>query len=285
VTPQNRQPSAEFPLPERVRSHDSNIGKSIFVRVFWQQANTVIVVHRADSVPQHSQDNRATPSTTNIETIDIDVIGKHSKVFINAIDELRQYDIEHVVKLPKIIVVGDQSAGKSSMMSALTGTHIPRKNGTCTRCPANIVTSAAETWSCTISLWQKYEYVPPRQPVKPRDVTKKNPFYPWVERDLRTLQFKVLTDKAELEEAMKWAQIALLNHNHNYKSFIPGAGQRWEERDDSTEAEFSPNVVVVSISGPDLTSLSFFDLPGIIANSAKAEQDYLIQAFENLAVK
>ncbi|PQE17745.1 dynamin family protein [Rutstroemia sp. NJR-2017a BVV2] len=242
-------------------------------------------MYRAASVPRHSQNSRATLSTTHIEAIDIDVIGKHSKVFITAIDELRQYDIEHVVKLPKIIVVGDQSAGKSSIMSALTGTHIPRKNGTCTRCPANIVTSAAETWSCTISLWQKYEYVQPRQPVKPQNITQKNPFYPWRERDLRNLPFKVLTDKSELEDAMKWAQIALLNHNQNYKSFIPGAGQRWEEDDVTTEAEFSPNVVVVSISGPDLTSLSFFDLPGIIVNSAKSEQDYLIHVFENLAVK
>jgi GTPase SAR1 family protein len=240
-------------------------------------------VHHAASVPQYSQNNRATSSTTNIEIIDVDVIGKHSKVFIHAIDELRLYDIEDVVKLPKIIVVGDQSAGKSSMMSALTGTNIPRKNGTCTRCPANIVTAAAETWSCTISLSQKYEYVQPRQPVKPQDVTQQNPFYPWRERDLQTIQFKVLTDKTELEDAMKWAQIALLNHNH--KSFIPGAGQRWKEDDVTTEAEFSPNVVVVSISGPDLTSLSFFDLPGIIVNSAKSEQDYLIQAFENLAIK
>ncbi|PQE30378.1 dynamin family protein [Rutstroemia sp. NJR-2017a WRK4] len=267
MTPQNRQPSLEVSLVERVRSYDSQS------------------MHHAASVPQYFQNNRVTPSTTNIEIIDVDAIGKHSKVFINAIDELRQYDIEHVVKLPKIIVVGDQSAGKSSMMSALTGTHIPRKNGTCTRCPANIVTSAAETWSCSISLSQKYEYVQPRQPVKPQDVTQKNPFYPWRERDLRTLQFKVLTDKSELEDAMKWAQIALLNHNQNCTSFIPGAGQRWKEDDVTTEAEFSPNVVVVSISGPDLTSLSFFDLPGIIVNSAKSEQDYLIQAFENLAVK
>lgn len=43
-------------------------------------------------------------------------------------------------KLPELVLVGDQSAGKSSLMSALAGLSLPRDSGTCTRlvCPPGL---------------------------------------------------------------------------------------------------------------------------------------------------
>lgn len=39
------------------------------------------------------------------------------------------------IKLPQIIVVGDQSTGKSAILTALTGIVFPVKTGMCTKCP------------------------------------------------------------------------------------------------------------------------------------------------------
>ena len=82
---------------------------------------------------------------------------------------------------------------------------------------------------------------------------------------------------------MKWAQIALLNHDQDYKEFIPGSGSRVFNNITSTEAQITPNVVQVEILGPRLPALSFFDLPGIISNHP--DDPYLVDVFENLAKK
>jgi hypothetical protein len=47
-------------------------------------------------------------------------------------------------------------------------------------------------------------------------------------------------------------------------------------RSDST-AGFSLSVIVIEISGPDLTDLSLVDLPGAIANSSKRGEPVLIE--------
>jgi hypothetical protein len=51
------------------------------------------------------------------------------------------------------------------------------------------------------------------------------------------------------------------------------------------EADFSPNIVAVEISGPRLPALSFYHLPGIFVSAATQEERYLIKLFENLAAK
>ncbi|KAJ8063316.1 hypothetical protein OCU04_008546 [Sclerotinia nivalis] len=212
-------------------------------------------------------------------------IGLDSKVLIDALSQLGNYDVAHIVDLPMIALIGDQSAGKSSLISLLTWMFLPKNSGCCTRCPANIITKAAETWSCTISLRQKYGYRTPKTPLEDRDVTKNNPFPPWFEQELVIKEFIKITDKSKLEDAMKWAQIALLNHNQDYEQFIPESGTHFLNNNTTTKAKVTPNVVKVEISGPGLPTLSFFDLPGIIANTPKNDERYLIKVFENIAKK
>lgn len=46
--------------------------------------------------------------------------------------------------------------------------------------------------------------------------------------------------------------------------------------------KFSPNVVRLEISGPDLPNLSFYDLPGVINVSDVPEESYLVDLVKNL---
>lgn len=172
-------------------------------------------------------------------------------------------------------------------MGALAEIHLPQDSGCCTRCPTHIKTGHAETWTCKISLNLSYVYAPRdnNRPIQAGEVTNKNPFPPWKEADLVVKDFMVITNKSDLEVALKWAQIAILNPSRSHELYVPNAQNSLFVDRDETEAKFSPNVVSVEMSGPNLPPLSFFDLPGIFQNPSQKEDDYLVKVVENLAKK
>lgn len=150
-------------------------------------------------------------------------IGQHLKKFNDTLGSLQQLGIHHDTPLPELILVGDQSSGKSSLMSAISQIILPRSDGVCTRCPIHIRLSSDTTWRCRITLQQDYAYKPPNdEPITEIDVTKQNPFPPWVKQQREVKEFKMVYDKSDpIDEIVRWAQIAILNHNRNYKTFVP----------------------------------------------------------------
>ena len=59
--------------------------------------------------------------------------------FISTIDELRDYGLNSYVSLPRIAVVGLQSAGKSSLLESIVGFNfLPRGGGVVTRRPLEL---------------------------------------------------------------------------------------------------------------------------------------------------
>ncbi|KAI3702965.1 hypothetical protein L6452_28719 [Arctium lappa] len=55
---------------------------------------------------------------------------------LDAVDNLRRLKVtEEGIPLPTIVVVGDQSSGKSSVLESLAGISLPRGQGICTRVP------------------------------------------------------------------------------------------------------------------------------------------------------
>ncbi len=49
--------------------------------------------------------------------------------YIDLIDNLRSAGIHKDLALPTIVVIGDQSSGKSSVLEALSGVALPRGSG------------------------------------------------------------------------------------------------------------------------------------------------------------
>ena len=61
------------------------------------------------------------------------------KKFITTVDELRDFGLQSYVSLPRIAVVGLQSAGKSSLLESIVGfDFLPRGQGICTRRPLEL---------------------------------------------------------------------------------------------------------------------------------------------------
>ncbi|KAK0214373.1 P-loop containing nucleoside triphosphate hydrolase protein [Armillaria fumosa] len=155
--------------------------------------------------------------------------------------------------LPKIIVIGGQSTGKSSLVEAVSGINVPRDSGTCTRCPMECtMLSSSPTWSCMIYLNIKYG-----SDGGELAISDKIQFGP------------VITDKDAVEVWIRRAQAAILCQHRPKEDFM-NMGMR-ELRNlattDSRMLSFSRNIVQVELRDPDLTDLSFIDLPGIIHNA------------------
>ncbi|KAF4121411.1 Dynamin GTPase effector domain [Geosmithia morbida] len=218
-------------------------------------------------------------------------IGKSLKACNDTLGELQGLGVSHDVPLPELVLVGDQSAGKSSVMSGLANLDLPRSDGTCTRCPLHIRVSRNSDWSCRVSLSKEYSYQPPQgRDISERDVTDQDPFFPWRRRhSAEVFEFKTVHDKSEIEDVLRWAQVAILNDEHQHELYVPGSGAiamqtHIDAAAEQTSAKFSPNVVFLEIKGPELPNLSFYDMPGIFLNPADARDDYLVSVVRNLSM-
>jgi hypothetical protein len=52
---------------------------------------------------------------------------------LDVINELRVFDVDHELELPQLVVCGEQSSGKSSVLEAISRIPFPRASTVCTR--------------------------------------------------------------------------------------------------------------------------------------------------------
>ncbi|KAK4507024.1 hypothetical protein PRZ48_000758 [Zasmidium cellare] len=205
-------------------------------------------------------------------------LGNDSRQLIQAIQTLESLNIDATLSsLPKFVVIGDQSAGKSSIIEAVSDITLPRSTGTCTRCPFKITTTSAkdgENWMCKVSLHVKYAYT---ASTRPGD----GPFTGWAEqKDMTILEFATVFDKHELEITLRRAQLAILNPHKNFAQFVncPITSDSSNEQ----RVLFSPNIISLDISAPLLPDLSFYDLPGAINTMGDESKQHFVQFIEDL---
>ncbi|GAO15862.1 uncharacterized protein UV8b_07746 [Ustilaginoidea virens] len=71
---------------------------------------------------------------------------------LDIIDKLRSQGISRYVDIPQIIVCGDQSAGKSSVLEAISGMSFPAKDNLCTRFPTELILRRHATSTVKVSI-------------------------------------------------------------------------------------------------------------------------------------
>ncbi|KAH7159813.1 P-loop containing nucleoside triphosphate hydrolase protein [Dactylonectria estremocensis] len=155
--------------------------------------------------------------------------GLGNRALLDKMDKLREIGIQEMVPLPQMVVVGDQSAGKSSVLESLTGFHFPRNVTLCTRHATEIICRREESESIVVSI----------QPVD-ADVTKAKNF----RRQASNL------DAPEFEKIFSDAAQVM-----GIKSGPDDIG-----------SAFSRDILRVEISGPNEDHLTVIDVPGMFEN-------------------
>ncbi|OBZ73062.1 Interferon-induced GTP-binding protein Mx2 [Grifola frondosa] len=220
----------------------------------------------SESEPESAGYKLASPIPNNMagdpDTIADSEYARRRRELLKLVKDLRALGAATDMAIPCIAVIGGQSAGKSSLVEAITGINVPRDSGTCTRCPMECIIWEAESkWTCQVSLRRTGE-------------TSDFPFSP------------VLTSKNEVEIWLRRAQTAILSP-HRAAAYFTAKGRedlRSLTKDDPEMHKFSSDVVVIEIHDPEGADLSFVDLPGLIQNEEQAVID-LIRGLVNHYIK
>ncbi|KAM3541358.1 hypothetical protein ARSEF1564_005719 [Beauveria bassiana] len=198
-----------------------------------------------DNTSRSSYGTRRRDMAPSIESsLETQGLANEQTELLNLIDKLQFAQLDNV-KLPQIVVVGDQSAGKSSVLEALSGTPFPRDAGACTRFATEIRLRRAKETRLKVSI------IP--------DKTR-----PYNEQT-KLLQYGGdVTGDMPFEMLMREATELIAPKN------IPG---RFAARD----------ILVVEKTGPEMPLLTLVDLPGLVrvANRDQSEAD--IATIEHLS--
>ncbi|RDA86294.1 hypothetical protein CP532_5661 [Ophiocordyceps camponoti-leonardi (nom. inval.)] len=164
---------------------------------------------------------------------------------LNKIDKLRELNVGAIVPLPQLVVVGDQSSGKSSVLESLTGFSFPRDVGLCTRYATQITCARDSFQSVSISII-------PRPDADEKLKSELSAFH----RELHELSSENL-DKANVAMGIRMATTE--------ESMEPPKG--FADDDEIAVSAFSQDILKIEIHGPEQNHLTVIDVPGIFRNS------------------
>ncbi|WPH03153.1 Hypothetical protein R9X50_00602900 [Acrodontium crateriforme] len=154
----------------------------------------------------------------------VELQSKDHRDLLDTIDRVRSKGVGKYVDLPQIIVCGDQSAGKSSVLEAISGMSFPTKDNLCTRFPTELILRR-DTISRT-----KISIIP--GPERSEEESER----------LKAVQFELSMDQPDISTAVEKAKTAM------------GI---------SESKVFSTDVLRVELCGPDQPHLTLVDLPGL----------------------
>ncbi|OAL42618.1 GTP-binding protein [Pyrenochaeta sp. DS3sAY3a] len=157
---------------------------------------------------------------------------------MDIVDKLRRTGLSGIVGLPQLVVCGDQSSGKSSVLEALTEIPFPRKENLCTRFATEIILRRDPSSTIKITI------TPDKNRSKEEQV-KLNAFA------------KAISNFAQLPEVIEDA------------TQVMGLGRVGE----INSRAFSRDVLSVEICGPNRPQLTLVDLPGLIHATSKAQTE------------
>lgn len=162
---------------------------------------------------------------------------------MDSIDSLRSQGINHLVSLPQIIVCGDQSSGKSSVLEAISGVSFPVKSNLCTRFPTELVLRRTPQTSVSVSI----------VPHHTRSDSEK------------------ATLAAFHEELENFDGLASLIDNAKSAMGISTHGKA-----------FAKDLLRIEISGPDRAHLTIVDLPGLIHSQTKNQKASDVESIQEV---
>ena len=181
---------------------------------------------------QNATINKEMEITSSLEDFQTD----EQRRVLDTVAQVRKCGLESILSLPQLVVCGDQSAGKSSVLEALTEIPFPRNDNLCTRFATEIILRRANANSLTIKL------IP-------------DPKRPSVEQASIKAFEKSITNFAELPSIMNAAMAVMDIGDSSTSGSKPRA--------------FARDVLSIEIEGPSRPQLTLVDIPGLIQTDTK----------------
>ena len=182
-------------------------------------------------------------SHIDFKTFPLSLQSKDHGQLLDVIDLLRSQGISHYVRLPQLIVCGDQSSGKSSVLEAVSGVRFPTKENLCTRFATELVLRRDSMANATVAIIPGTE----------RSDKEKEKLLGFKAPTVRIDDFPSLIDAAKEATGL-------------------GSGAK----------AFSDDVLRVEISGPEQPHLTLVDLPGLIHAEGRQQSAEDVQLVSSL---
>ena len=170
---------------------------------------------------------------------------EENRQLLDQIDQLRECRVDQYIDLPQIVVVGDQSTGKSSVLEALTNIPFPRSSVKCTKFATQIRLRRADEIETKIG-------------ILPGEGCSQK------EKDRLSGFSQTIQDHADFDTIFNLAKDAI---------FPPGIPHSF----------LSQNILSIEISGPSQPHLTVVDLPGIIHTPTMDQTEDDVEAINSLA--
>lgn len=156
---------------------------------------------------------------------------KDQAALLDTVDEIRRRGVSRYISLPQLVVCGDQSSGKSSVLEAISGVHFPVNDGLCTRFTTEVILRRAPENLASVRL------------IPAKDASG--------EHRQKLSQFK--------KSSISHAEIpTLISEAKTIMGLTSGSS-------------FSRDTLELEVSGPKLPHLTLVDLPGLIHHPNKEQ--------------
>ncbi|KAK6508782.1 hypothetical protein TWF481_003552 [Arthrobotrys musiformis] len=186
---------------------------------------------------------------------------------LDKIDKLRDLGVNKVLALPQVVqlvVTGDQSSGKSSVLEALTGLPLPRSSGLCTRFATEICLRRSPYRKPVIV---SIKPAAGRRSISSEEQTEIDAFRKVIpEEELTTDRF-----------------LEILNQASDVMG-VPRPGQP-PHTSTSNRKAFSDHLLSLELSGPQHAQFSVIDLPGLIRSVTNQKRRDDIELIKRMNIK
>jgi GTP-binding protein EngB required for normal cell division len=160
-----------------------------------------------------------------------------TRSLLDVVDNLRSQGISRYIDLPEIVVCGEQSSGKSSVLEAISGVMFPSKDNLCTRFATELILRRG-----------------PVSPIRIRIVPGPDEDRSEADKE-KLLNFNVSVSAEDLD-----------------LGDVIGAAKKVMGINDDTKV-FSSDILRLELSGPEQPHLTLVDLPGLFQAGSRSQSD------------
>eukprot|EP00468_Gymnochlora_sp_CCMP2014_P004060 CAMPEP_0167765702 /NCGR_PEP_ID=MMETSP0110_2-20121227/14865_1 /TAXON_ID=629695 /ORGANISM="Gymnochlora sp., Strain CCMP2014" /LENGTH=749 /DNA_ID=CAMNT_0007653507 /DNA_START=188 /DNA_END=2437 /DNA_ORIENTATION=- len=180
------------------------------------------------------------------------------KTYMKKVNHLRAIGVGEKISLPQVVVVGDQSSGKSSLLESITEIPLPKGTGTVTRCPTVVTITTATKPDEKLSI-----------SVAVRSIEEKDmsPF------------FKIVQGKSK----GRW-KLTTMDQLREKLQEIHGIIVEFQS--EGKKKTIIRDLIEVHVEYPsdakDVSELSIVDLPGIVVTNTKDQDKSIVEEIKEM---